>query len=129
MQTVYQLASTTAASANALASFDVQNQGSIVRVEWALQCSNTAGSAAGALLQVSFGSTITTGNDSRQAIANACIGTPLAASTGVTAQNGYVDCEIPVGQGERIYLHSSTFITVPDSVRWLFLVYVEDKSA
>jgi len=129
MQTIYQLAVTSAAAAAAAASIDVQNAGTIVGVAITLSITNTAGSDAGQSLQLSFGSTSTFGNDARQVIANHSIGMPTNAASGPAGTTVFVPMEVPVGQGERLYVHTIALGTAPASASHKVLVFVEDKSA
>lgn len=102
-------ATSTGGAESALAQIDVPMNGNIIGVEWNVRAIIDT-TADFQTWQLSFGSTISVANDSRQVISNVTIG-QIAILTAVGAAVGqggmYVKIpEIPVGMGERLFLHS-----------------------
>lgn len=114
MGTVIQMYSSVAPADN-MASIDVPMSGNLIGVDWTV---NVAASGAdfAIAIQLSFGSTGQFAvNDSRSVVsiisASADLTTSGAADTSV---NKYVALpSIPVGQGERLYLHAAGTAIVP----------------
>ncbi len=107
MGTIIQLTAS-AVPGNAMASIDCPMTGRLVGVDWE---ADVAASGADFVnnWQVGFGSVINAGNDSRNVIANLGITADLTTSgAAVTHANHYAQLpDIPVGMGERIFLHGS----------------------
>lgn len=111
MGTVIQMVATsTGGTENALAQIDVPMNGNLVGVDW--QCRATIDTTAdNQAWQLSFGSASTFANDSRQVISNKTLGTHnflTSVGDAVGIGDGYSPLpNVPVGMGERLYLHSS----------------------
>lgn len=105
---------------SALAQIDVPLNGAILGVEWAC-FADLETALDDQIWQLSFGSTFNSGNDSRQVISNATLGgvVHLTAVGAVMGQvNSYTKLpDIPVGMGERLFLHSSAAAGVVGSAR------------
>lgn len=123
MGTVLQMAAvSTGGVESALASIDVPMNGNIVGVEWVARAlwDTTADLQD---WQLSFGSTYTDANDSRQVISMCTLGS-LVVSTAVGMEvgkeNHYTPIpDVPVGMGERLYLHSNAAAGVVGRVKAL----------
>jgi len=113
-------AATAGGTQSSLAMIDVPQSGNIIGVEW---------SNWGALdttadymeAQLSFGSTFTSSNDSRQIISHSNMG-QMTALTAVGASMGqdhvFVPLpSIPVNAGERLFLHSNGSATTVCNLR------------
>jgi hypothetical protein len=102
-------AATTGGSQNALAAIDIPAEGLLVGVEWAVTADLDA-DAEYAFIELGFGSTITLGNnDTRSRISVMSLGqATFTAGQAVVGQgNGFTKLpDLPVGIGERLYLHS-----------------------
>jgi hypothetical protein len=103
------VATSTGGTENALASIDVPMNGNLIGVEWACN-SDMDVTGDDQVWQLSFGSTSSVANDSRQVISNLNMGgyVHLTAVGAVVSQgNRYTPLpDVPVGMGERLYLHS-----------------------
>ncbi len=113
MGTVIQLRAG-AVPANAMVSIDCPMAGRLVGVEWAMDVA-ASGADFAVLIQAGFGSVINEGNDSRNVISNSTLATDLTTSGAAkTFTNHYSQLpDIPVGMGERIFLHGAgTAITI-----------------
>lgn len=99
----------TGGTQNALVAFDVPRSGRLTGVSWAINADMDA-DLDQVIAQLSFGSTSSSVNDSRQVISNAIMGASqvTAASTVRTDTNFYDPQDLPVSGGERIFLHSVT---------------------
>jgi hypothetical protein len=105
---------------SALTSIDVPKDGSLIGVEWAgYTIFDTTLDFQ--LWQLSFGSTLNNINDSRQIISMATVGgvTVLTSVGAVVGKvEGYTKIpDIPVGAGERIFMHSAAAAAVVGTVR------------
>jgi len=113
------VASSTGGSENALASIDVPQNGNLIGVEWSGRTAIDT-TADHQTWQLSFGSTLSTANDSRQVLSNATMGTHThltAVGDTVGQVNKFtVIPDVPVGMGERLYLHSSAAAAVVGTV-------------
>jgi len=101
-------AGSTGGTENAIVNIDVPMNGNIIGVEWACRALYDTTSDAQEW-QFSFGSASTTSNDSRQVISHISLGglTFTAGGSVIAQANGYTKIpDIPVGMGERLYLHS-----------------------
>jgi hypothetical protein len=96
---------------NAIAAIDVPMNGNLLNVSWAVQyLVDTTGDQL--VIQLSFGTSHTGVNDSRQVISNYFSG-KQAILTAVGAALGGGDFwdglpDIPVSMGERLYIHSNS---------------------
>ncbi len=108
------VATTTGGVQSALTSIDVPSNGALIGVEWAVSLDGDAdGDTFDA--ELSFGSTSSlASNDTRSRISTVGIGfAGAAAAPFIPAANSYSQLpDIPVGMGERIYLHSSATAAV-----------------
>lgn len=98
----------TGGTENALASIDVPMNGNIIGVEWSAYCDFDTDSDV-QTWQFSFGSTFANVNDSRQVISNITMGWLGLGAAGIMLGqvNQFVPVpSVPVGMGERLYLHS-----------------------
>lgn len=103
-------ANTSGGTESALAAFDVPKDGGIVGVAWSVSPIWDTTLDNG-LFQVSFGSTISLTNDSRQVISNLSIGNLVFTAGGTYVAGGSFHDAIPdvqVSMGERIFLHSAS---------------------
>lgn len=119
MGSIIQMSGTIAGGTeNALAQIDVLKDGDLVGVCWAVILDLDADLET-CSLQVSFGSTRTTANDSRQVVDNLLIQNNLTTSgqsnTGNLNQY-HVMPRVPVFAGERLFLHSSATSGVTGTV-------------
>jgi len=109
MGTAIQMAATSSGGTeSALASIDCPMSGNILGVEWSVTADYDTDNDA-QFWQVSFGSASTTANDSRQVISNCTMGglTFTAGGSVIAGRQQYTKLpDIPVGMGERLYLHS-----------------------
>lgn len=93
---------------SALSAVDIPKTGLILAVGWACYTILDTTADFGAW-QLSFGSVYVSANDSRQVISNVQDSSVTLVTSGVYsgAMNFFEQLpEIPVGQGERIFLHS-----------------------
>jgi hypothetical protein len=98
-------AAATGGAQNALASIDVPMGGTLEGLEWCCSDDCDADNDV-ASWQISFGSTHAINNDARQVISNCKNSVQLTTSGSPnTSSNYYVDLDLPVAAGERIYLH------------------------
>lgn len=98
-----------AVPAAAMASIDIPKNGFLTGVLMRLEAA-ASGADFSVSAQLSFGSTAAFSvNDARQVIAGLGLGGDLTTSGGIpTVQNIYVPLpDIPVGMGERLYLHGT----------------------
>ena len=98
-----------ATPADAMASIDVPADGNLVGIDWTVIVAASGADFSNAF-QVSFGSTSSfTSNDGRAAISVIRIATDLTTSgAAVVSASKYVRLpDLPVGMGERIYLHGA----------------------
>lgn len=111
----------TGGTENNIASIDVPMNGHLVGVDFDLLADlDTDGDHA--TVELSFGSTgSSTTNDTRSRIATCTVGAAaVLTAVGVSVGRGskYVQLpDIPVGMGERIYLHSLAAATTPGTAR------------
>ena len=120
MGTIIQMAAvSTGGTESALAQIDVPMNGNIIGVDWTGYTDfDTTGDFQ--LWQLSFGSAFTSANDSRQVIANATVGFLRIGAAGIMlgVLNHFVILpSVPVGMGERLYIHSSALAGVVGTVR------------
>lgn len=104
---------TTGGNENGLASIDVPMNGNLVGVTWNVNVDfDTDNDTFQG--QLSFGSTGSAVNDSRQVISNCMAGVSMPTSAGfVRGDVNYHDpVEIPVNMGERLFLHGLCSATV-----------------
>lgn len=95
--------------ADAMASIDVPMNGRLIGVQMTLFAA-MAGADFNMAVQLSFGSTgAFATNDARQVIANLQVAADLTTSGATsTHANEYISLpDIPVGMGERLYIHGS----------------------
>lgn len=109
MGTVIQMvAASTGGTESALANIDCPMNGVIEGIEWACRADLDTDNDR-QQWQVSFGTTYTSANDARQVISNVTLGglTFTAGGSVIGQANQYTPLpDVPVGMGERIYLHS-----------------------
>ena len=132
MGTVIMMAAVaTGGNENALASIDVPMTGHLIAVEWAANFLLNLSTEVGRL-QLSFGSTYSSANDSRQVISNVNsgkVGEVTAAGEVLGQANTFTILpDLPVGMGERLYLHGSSSAGVTaDALVCLHFDYDLDK--
>jgi hypothetical protein len=98
----------TGGTESALAQIDVPMNGHIVGIEWACNADFDTDNDS-QTWQLSFGSVNVDVNDSRQVISTITVGfmTFTAGGSVVAKANGFTMLpDIPVGMGERLFLHS-----------------------
>jgi len=122
--TIYKLFDTSAASVDAAASIDIQDDGVIEGLAFSMMGRVADAQDDGGRFEVSFASTNGfSSNDTRASIFGAGSSQAfLTSGGGPVAINGYVPMEVAVQGGERIYLHhqNTGSITVETSV-WLYV--------
>lgn len=104
---IQMVGATTGGTEAALANIDVPRNGNLVGVSFAGRVDFDTDNDF-CHVQISFGSTVSTTNDSRQVIANWQAGhlTFTAGGSLVGGGNAHIPLpNIPVGMGERLYLH------------------------
>lgn len=115
MGTVIQMkATSTGGTESAIVNIDVPMNGFLVAATW------NGHSAYDTTLdlqiwQLSFGSIYTVANDARQVISNASAGEIVVGAAGImTSVINYQDMlpNLPVGMGERLYIHSAAAASV-----------------
>lgn len=108
MGTAIMMAGTsTGGTENGLAQIDSPMAGNLVGVDWAGYCDFDTDNDIG-FFQLSFGSTNTVQNDSRQVISNFSFGalTFTAGGSVIGKADHYVPLpDIPIGMGERLWIH------------------------
>jgi hypothetical protein len=105
---IMMVAASTGGTESGLASIDVPLSGALLGVEWAARCffDTTLDFEE---FQLSFGSVFVVSNDSRQVIATTTLGGLVigAAASPIGQAAHYVALpDIPVGMGERLFLHA-----------------------
>lgn len=99
---------TTGGTESAIAQIDVPKDGLLIGIEWGIQALfDTTSDSLRA--QVSFGSVAVGTNDSRQVVSVANLGAATFTAGGsiIAGDTHYASLpDIPVGAGERLYLHS-----------------------
>jgi hypothetical protein len=120
MGTVIQMqAASTGGVESGLAAIDIPKDGSIEGVEWAAYADFDTDNDL-QIWQLSFGSTVANVNDSRQVISNCSVGALTFTAGGSVIARGdkySILPGIPVGAGERLFLHSSAAAAVVGTVR------------
>jgi hypothetical protein len=119
---IMMVATSTGGDQSALASIDVPKDGALIGVDWSGHSIYDT-TLDFQLWQLSFGSTLSLINDSRQVISMASFG-GMTVFTAVGAAIAMIDKyvhipDIPVGSGERIFLHSTAAAGVAGIVRGL----------
>jgi len=99
----------TGGSENAIAAIDVPMNGNLIYVSWhATIAYDTDGDYA--QFQLSFGSSHSIANDARQVLSNCLVGAfESVTAVGVVPAGinvGFPIPDVPVGMGERLYVHS-----------------------
>jgi len=117
-QAIMMRATSTGGNESGLAQIDVPKDGNLIGVEWASQASyDTSGDFQN--WQLSFGASLSITNDSRSIISQHSLGLMnqiTAAGEVMGGDNSFTPMEIPVGQGERIFLHSNASASFVGSV-------------
>lgn len=120
MGTAIMMAGTSTGGTEAIANIDCPMNGNLVGIEWAGRAiiDTTADFQD---WQCSFGSTAVSANDSRQVISNVSVGnhnflTSVGDAVGRISQFTPLPA-IPVGMGERIFLHSIAAAGVVGQIR------------
>jgi len=120
MGTVIQMSATsTGGNESGLAQIDIPLNGNLVGVDWA-GYTDFDTTADFQLWQLSFGSALVVTNDSRQVIANVTVGFMRIGAAGIMIGriNHYTPLpQVPVGMGERLFLHSTALAGVVGTIR------------
>lgn len=115
---IMMVATSTGGTESSLAAIDAPQSGRIVGVEWACNTDFDTDND-NQLWQLSFGSTFSQANDSRQVISNISLGslTFTAGGSVIGLANGFTAMDIIVQAGERLFLHSSAAAAVVGTAR------------
>jgi hypothetical protein len=129
--TQYKLFGSSIATADGVASLDIVSDGKIYAVSWNSIGTTQAGLTTSGRLELSFasGSGFAT-NDTRSSISQFCYFS-TAVLTAVALNFGgqqWIDLpDIPVNQGERLFLHHLVGATTPATALHTVFIYVTDK--